>query len=497
MLNKQIILPVLSGLILIFSQATGSAQGTSSLTNNIERAYTVLNDVYNELNYNNTVGDVKMKLKGSYYYEGVKDDPASIRSYTMHSSINFSKAGNVLLRKDTFTRPGVDAITSFYDITESEMNITVANEEKKADGADKEKYLYESLIFNPNLLLQFMLRDASMNSFISSDDKHHIIRHNNGSGNVFFLFINSKSYYLERIEQPMYDPVTGDYFRTITYSKYDIQDGYQAPGKVTIHKDSTLVYDLSIDLIEMLPRVDYGSTVLRQQKVGDWLKVVPMDEWNSRSVIADMGDFLVVLGPPATTEAAYTLLDNIKKAYNGKEVKYCVVSHYHPEHIGGVRPFMEEGAMIVTTEKMQPYFQQMARNKHTYSKDVRLKKFISPKFLFIKSNGQEIRANNKKIELYLLNKKSRHTDEYLISYFPNDKILVEGDLVNTSNLREGRTLNAQEKGLVEFLDAVKVSPKQIIQTWPAKNTPNVFDYNIIKPESKLIKGSKKLLEVFE
>lgn len=496
MLIKRLLLPALAGLLYI-SPVCSSAQGTATLTNNIERAYTVLNDVYNELNYNNTVGDVKMRLKGKYYYEGVKNNPGSIREYNMGSVINFSKAGAVLLRKDTFTRSGQDAITSFYDITEQDMNITVANEALKPNEGQREKYLYESLIFSPNLLLQYVLRDASTNTFIGTDEQHHIIRHNNNSGNVFFLYVNTKSYFLERIEQPMYDPATGDYFRTITYGKYDIQDGYQAPGKITIHKDSTLVYDLSIDLSEMLPRVDYGSQILKQQKVGEWTYVVSMEQWNCRSVVADMGDFLVVLGPPATPEAGYTLLDNIKKAYNGKDIKYCVVSHHHPEHIGGVRPFMEAGAMIVTTEAMQPFFQQMARNKHTYSKDVRLKKFISPKFLFVKLNGQEIRANGRKIELYLLNKQSHHTDEYIISYFPNDKILVEGDLINTTNRKEGRVLNAQEKGLVEFVEASKLNVKQVVQTWPATNTPALFDYNIIKPESKLLKGSKKLLEVFD
>lgn len=473
------------------------AQSNTAITNNIERAYTLVNDVYNELNYNNTVGDARMEIKGTYYYEGAEGDPNSIREYIMTGQIKFSDAGQTLLRKDTFKRIGQDAITSFYDITAEEMNVTVANEAKSPKDGEREHYLYESLIFSPNLLLQFMLRDAASLNFITTTDKHHVIRHNNTSGDVYFLYINTETYFLERIERPMYNASTGDYFQKIEYSDYNIRDGYQAPGEIVIKNDSTMLYKVSIDLKEILPRVDYGSMRLSQMKAGDWLHVVPMDKWNSRSVIADMDDFLIVFEPPTTPEAGYTLLDNIKKAYAGKEIKYCVVSHKHADRMGGVRPFMEEGAMIVTTEGNKDFFMQIARNKHLYSKDVRMKKFISPRFMFVKNNGQDIRVKNKIVRFYLLNKSSHHSDEYLISYIPDEKILIEGDLVKTTDLRDDRKLNREEQGLVEYLDAMKINVKEVIQAYPAKGTPNVFDYDKIKPQSKLIKGSKKILEVFE
>ncbi len=474
-----------------------TAQTVSTISNNIERAQTLLNDVYAELNYNNTVGDIKMHVHGTFKHGELTEQMGASREFLMSGHITFSLGSEQLLRKDTFTRIGEQAITSFYDINNEHVNVTEANEVMKPTDADRENYLYESLIFTPNLLLQVVLKDASRNNFIATEDKYHIIRHNNGAGKVFFLYINSKTYFLEKIEQPMYDPVSGDYFRTITYSNYDIQDGYQAPGKVVVTRDSNVIYNLSVDIVEILPRVEYGTMRLSQKNIGDWLYLVIMPKWNCKTVIADMKDYLVIFEPPGTTEAGYTLIDNIKRAYPGKEIRYCVVSHQHPEHMGGVRPFMEEGVTIVTTESNKSYFQGIARNRHLFSKDVRVKKFISPKFLFVNLNKQEIKAGDRVIQLYLLNKQSHHTDDYILSYIPADKILIEGDLVKTWNLKE-RTLDKKERGMVEFIDEQKINVKQVVQTWPLENSPHIFDYNDIKPEpsNKLLKGTKKVLDAF-
>ena len=73
---------------------TISAQPATAITNNIERAFSVINDVYGELNYNNSVGDVKMHIHGTYNYEGEQGKPGSIREYAMSGHITFSDGGN-------------------------------------------------------------------------------------------------------------------------------------------------------------------------------------------------------------------------------------------------------------------------------------------------------------------------------------------------------------------------------------------------------------------
>ena len=183
--------------VLLLTAGQLTAQPNVAVTNNIERAHTLLNDVYGELNYNNSVGDVKMHIKGVYNYEGMSNKPGSARAFILSGDIELSDGGSKLVRKDSFSRTGEDIITSFYDIDEERVNVKEAGEELKLTDKDKDKYLYKSLIFSPNLLLQVMLEDASRNTFISTTDNYHIIRHNNTSGDALFLYINSNTYFLE------------------------------------------------------------------------------------------------------------------------------------------------------------------------------------------------------------------------------------------------------------------------------------------------------------
>lgn len=486
---------ILALMVSIVNQSF--AQPSTTVTNNIERAHSILSDVYQELNYNNSVGDVTLYVHGSYKFQGHYATPDEVKEYKMASHITFGKKGATLDRKDSFSRINTVVLSS-YKVTEDLVEVNNEGEKVETTIADRDKYLYESAIYFPNLLLQYMLKDASRNTFIATVDGQHIIRHDNHSGNVFYLYINTQTYFPERIDQPHYDNVIGDYFTSIFYNHYDLFDGYQTPSEVVIKKDSATIYNLKVHVDEIMPGIEESPVQLSQKKVGEWLYVIPLPLWNTKAVLADMKDFLVVFEPPVSPEAGYALLDNIKKAYPGKEIRYCIISHHHPDHMGGVRPFIEEGVTIVTTKGNEGYINEIANNKHIFSPAVRAKKNVIPKFLFITQNQYEIKAlGTRTIRLYLLNKKSYHTDEYIISYIPSDKILIEGDLMKTWNLKQ-RSLDRREKGLVDYIDDNKINVKQIIQTWPLEKAPVIFDYDLIKPEpnSKFLKGSKKVLEVF-
>lgn len=451
----------------------------------------MLDDVYAELNYGNTVGEVKVYVTGSFFYEGITDDPNSIREYKMSSRIKFSNDGQVLLRRDTFTRAEQEPIMSVYDMDNEKIKVVEAEEDMEVTMLDKEKYMYKSLLFSPNLFLQYILKNASANSFIATDNGYHIIRHQNHHGDVYFLYINNQSYTVDRIEQPMYHPVLGDYYQTTTYSKYDIRDGYQVLSKMTVTRDSMEIYNLDIDYEEILPSKVNLTERLHKAKVGEWLYTFSLKKWNTRAVVADLGDCLVLLDPPPTLEAGYLLSDNLKKAFPNKEVKYCIVSHLHRQRMGGVRVFMEQGAIIVTTEGSMDFFKKTAYSKHLFSEDIRQKKLISPKLQFVNFNGYEVRSKSRVISLYLLNKSSFHTDEHLIAYIPSEKILVTSDIIKTTELKE-RPLTKEEKGLVSFVKSVKIDVKQVIQSWPLEKTPNVFDYEKVDPDS-----GNKLKNIFK
>ncbi|MCB0700542.1 MAG: MBL fold metallo-hydrolase [Chitinophagales bacterium] len=471
----------------------------TSISNNINKAYEVLTDAYKEMNYNNTVGDMRMVASGGYYHTGHYDQPGSTKEYKMVSHILVARSGDKVVRRDTFSRMGSEVV-SYYDIDGTSLEVKEANEKVEVSKYDKEKYTYKSALLSPNLLLQLALNNASNNSYVASDKKHHIIRHNNASGDVFYMYINTTTYFLDKVEQPMYDKVTGDYFITTTFEEYDVHDGFQIPTVINTMnmRDSSYIYKLHVSVKSIFPGLISSDVSLNKQEVGEWLYSIPLTKWNTKAVVADLNDYLVVFDIPDGPEAGYALLDYLKKAFHNKEVRYCIISHHHPDHMGGIRPFMESGATIVTTKGNKELIDEIAVNKHMNGADVRVKKPITAKYLFI-DYKYDLRASGRTINIYPINRKSSHTDEYLISYIPSDRILIEGDLVKAWDLRDERKPTDRESSLIEYVSDNKIYPKYILQTWPLENSPKLIEYELLVPGSsnKLKHTSKKILDVFK
>lgn len=485
-------------LLLLFNIAGYTkAQDNTTVINNINRANEILTGAFSEMNYNNSVGELRLLINGTYNHPGHYEAPGVTREYHMTSHILLTEGGGSLVRNDTFSRTNTK-IFSTYNIDENKISITEADETINATPYDKEKYLYKSMMLNPNIFLQYVVKNKARSTYTGSSDRHHIISHSNTSGDVYYIYINKETYLLDRIDQPMYDKVEGDYFLTTIYNKYNLRDGYQTPKHIVMYRDSIRVYDMNIEVKNVLPYMDDYSHGMIHKKIGEWLYIIPLIKWNAKAVVADMDDYLIVFEPPAEPDAGYAILSHIKKAFRNKPVRYCVISHHHPDHMGGIRPFIENNSAIVTTKGNKPYIDALATNKHIFSPTVKINKPVKPDYLFITDYPYEIKANKKTVVIHPFNEHSTHTDEYLISYIPQDKVLIEGDLIKTWDLKK-RDLLPREEGLVNYLTANNINVDKVVQTWPLENTPHVLDYEAIAPDSEgtLKNTADKLKNIFK
>lgn len=473
------------------------AQTSATIINNYERANSILGDAFAEMNYNNTIGDVELDISGTFTNRQNQGVNAQSSSYRMSSVITFSDAGRSLKRADTFNRADKRVVSS-YEISGDKIKVTEANEELKPSILEKEKYLYASAMFSPNMFLQLALRKPVGNTFMLTDDKYHIIRHDNGIGGVYFMYINMKTFYLEKIDQPEYDPVSGDYFLTTTYSNYNVRDGYQTAGKVVVSRDSAVMYSVNVEVVSIMQ--GGGKNVkLFKKELGPWVYHMPMKEWDANAVIVDMKAYLVVFDAPHSLEGGYTLVDNIKKAFPGVPIRYLVVSHYHPEHMGGIRAFLENGVSIITTKGNKDYIDALARGKHMFAEtSVRSTKKLNVDYLFITDFVYEIKSDGRVIAMHPMGAKSKHADEYLIGYIPNERLLVEADLIRPGNMTD-RKPNDRETALINYIEENKLNVKNIIQLSPIEGLPTLINYDDFRPKSdnQLKETTRKLKNVFK
>ena len=63
------------------------------------------------------------------------------------------------------------------------------------------------------------------------------------------------------------------------------------------------------------------------------------------------------------------VIDEAKKKYPGKPIRYLVLTHHHMDHTGGTRTYMAEGATVIVPTPDKAYFEKVARMPHTVAPD--------------------------------------------------------------------------------------------------------------------------------
>jgi hypothetical protein len=121
---------------------------------------------------------------------------------------------------------------------------------------------------------------------------------------------------------------------------------------------------------------------------------------SANNLIVAMKDHLVVFDAPYGELQSRWVIDEAKKKYPGKPIRYLVLTHHHTDHAGGVRTYIAEGATVIVPAPDKAYFEQAARAPHTLVPDELQKKPRAAKIqevkdqLSLKDDSDEIRLYN-------------------------------------------------------------------------------------------------------
>lgn len=137
-------------------------------------------------------------------------------------------------------------------------------------------------------------------------------------------------------------------------------------------------------------------------------------------------DFVLVVEAPVNDSVSQSVIARIKETVPGKPIKYLVPTHYHVDHLGGIRGYIAEGATVVTTPGNRKLIESVASLVHPLNPDTLS---LRPRQLNIEtftekrvfSDGEHV------VELYNLGP-SPHADEILIAYLPQERIAFVSDL---------------------------------------------------------------------
>src|SRR5204863_1860804 len=87
------------------------------------------------------------------------------------------------------------------------------------------------------------------------------------------------------------------------------------------------------------------------------------------SVLVEQDDHLVVIEAPQNEARSLAVIAKTKEIAPGKPIKYLINTHAHFDHSGGLRTYVNEGAIIVTDAANRAYYEQAWAAPRTINPD--------------------------------------------------------------------------------------------------------------------------------
>ena len=87
------------------------------------------------------------------------------------------------------------------------------------------------------------------------------------------------------------------------------------------------------------------------------------------SLIIEMADHLVIFEPPLFEGRSEGVIAAAKKSVPGKPIRHIVLSHFHDDHMGGVRTYAAEGAIVVVHSSAGDYIREVLDQRRTLEPD--------------------------------------------------------------------------------------------------------------------------------
>ena len=267
--------------------------------------------------------------------------------------------------------------------------------------------------------------------------KQRVISFADVDGTEVALYFDAATNLLTKTEFLNDDPVLGDVVAETVYADWQPVEKLMLPFHYTDRVGGSVVQDLRVSSVKLnthpadtlFAMPDYakiepappGPTV---KKLGDDVYAL-LGPYNSMFVV--FKDYVLVLEAGANNRYSAASIAEIKKAVPDKPIKYLVSTHFHFDHLSGVRSYIAEGTTIVTTPAAKSVVERAATATHVMRPDALAR---NPKAAVIETiDDQRVFDDGvHRVELHRL--ANPHAGQIIVAYLPKEKILFEADMLD-------------------------------------------------------------------
>ena len=282
-------------------------------------------------------------------------------------------------------------------------------------------------------------------------------------------YINDQNL-VERVETQVDNPMLGDMPVEWNYSLYKDFGGIQFPTAIEQRQGGNPTLELTITDVKPNAPADIRPPAagagggpapgLPSEKLADGVYLLKAAY---ASLAVDFKDYIVVIEAPMSEERGVAVIAETKRLIPNKPIRYIVNTHTHFDHSSGLRPFVAEGATVITHEVNRPFLEKVFTTPHTLNPDTLSAAKKAPKFETM-TDKKVLTDGNHVIELHHL-QGSGHNQGLIVAYLPKEKILVEADAFNPpadKNAPVVRPVSPYMLNLADNLRRLKLEVQRII-----------------------------------
>ncbi len=185
------------------------------------------------------------------------------------------------------------------------------------------------------------------------------------------------------------------------------------------------------------------------------------------SVVVEFEDYIAVVEAPLYEKRNLAVIDEIVARIPDKPIRFLVNTHQHHDHIGGLRTYMHIGATIITHWKNYDFYTNDVLNYSQRTLDPDMVSLWPPTELAEGYQYETVREN------YVLTDGERlmqisyvhplgHSEGMLVAYLPEEKILIEADLFDSTEFKTGDEASPANRSLRNHVERLGLEVETIV-----------------------------------
>ena len=466
---------------------------------NYQKALSILAKAQTAMGVSN--GAILVSAKGTIHNLGHYETPEKTKDLAVQETYGFFANEKVAYlysemqnRGNTYQRGAVSKADSLYERDYYEREV--------AKGTAQD-FNFEVAKTLPSEMLRLAYENRKSLRYLGEQSLYHLISFSYAANQNATLYINQQTYLLEKVETLGYSPIYGDVSFETIYKDFMDKSGIKIPSTRMDYEFGKLERELTYSeprfglkpdtsnlKIKWVPdyfRKELTEPVSTKEQfefstISPTLDLVKITSQNNKVLIAKFADCIALFEVPQGIDLNLQLMEELKKRYATKPLRYLFVTHHHPDHACGIRAYANQSVTLVTTQGNKEYFEKLLATTHSVGSTKMMgDEPIKLKMEFVPIAGDKtVKDKFNEVISYEIGATTSHTSEHLAFYFPKSKFLWTGDLLFFDQNETVYPAGARGKSIHDLIQTKKLAVDKIYTSWPLQGQKEFGTVDFLK-----------------